>query len=342
MHPKLTCAGWRIILHHPPRFPAHPVWAPFPASLLEEFGSVDSSGRQWHQDEDGPESITTDSPSLEAQPESVGVNGSDAQRMPSDSSPTDESGAPEGRFLAGPGEPLFRHVTELNAKVADARARAVEAKSALDDATAEASRRQRDHRGGARTWLLRTAVPVAIAIEALTAYIAMEALVPTVLLAVGLAIFTAAVGAGLACIVANRRLDRLPVPLWTRLLEVAFVLLLTLLRFYSLWLQPGSGPLEAVGGALLAGLVSAVGLFAIEEVVVESDTFRVFVARLQLRWRRWREARARRRPARLQAKFEGAVEKLRQHFLSYLLKHEQYGLTAAQDRCNRFKNAISS
>src|SRR6202020_1508078 len=118
----------------------------------------------------------------------------------------------------------------------------------------------------------------AIVAEALTAFVAMEALVSSVELAVGLAIMAAPVGAGTACMIANRRLNRLQVPVSARLLEVGLVAVLTELRFQSLDLQSVT-MLTAVGGAALAALISAIALLAIEEVVVETDTSSVFASR---------------------------------------------------------------
>jgi hypothetical protein len=248
-------------------------------------------------------------------------------------------GSPEGRFLASAGKPLSRLIAELKERWAAARVRLKGTTAALDHATGVASEQKAHHRGGDRPWPLRLVIPVATGAEALTAFVAMEALVSTLGLAFGLAVMTALVGAGTACIIASRRLNRVPVPALARVLEVAFVLVLTLLRYVSLDVQ-SSDPMAAVGGAALAALISAVALLAIEEVVVETDTFSVFVSRLRVWLRRRQCSRAESQLASCQARLEASGEKFQQHFLDFLLKVEGLSLDQAQQRAKALETAI--
>jgi hypothetical protein len=248
-------------------------------------------------------------------------------------------GSPEGRFLASAGKALHRQISELKERLAAAKARIQGAATALDHAVDLADERKAQHRGGNRPWLVRLIIPVAIVAEALTAFVGMEALVSSVELAVGLAIMAALVGAGTACMIANRRLNRLRVPVSARLLEASLVAVLTELRFQSLDLQ-SSTILTAVGGAALAALISAIALLAIEEVVVETDTSSVFASRLRVRFRRWQLTRASTRVARYRARVGAAADQFQQHFLDFLLKSEGLGLDQAQRRAEALRNAL--
>jgi hypothetical protein len=248
-------------------------------------------------------------------------------------------GSPEGRFLVSAGKPLSRLITELKDRWAAALVRVKGAAAALDHAADAARERKAHHRGGDRPWPLRLIIPVAVAAEALTAFVAMEALVSTVGLAFGLSVMTALVGTGTACMIANRRLNGLPVPIWARVVEAAFVGILTLLRYVSLDVQ-SSDPTAALGGAALAALISAVALLAIEEAVVETDTFSVFVSRLRVWLRRWQWSRAEARVASGQAKLEATGEKFQQHFLDFLLKVEGFSLDDALPRARALKAAM--
>ena len=78
------------------------------------------------------------------------------------------------------------------------------------------------------------------------------------------------------------------------------MLVLTVLRYDSLHVQ-GADWVAAAGGAALAALISALGLLGIEEVVVETHTFSIFLSKLRVSCRRWRYARATARLARIQA-----------------------------------------
>src|ERR1700733_2252626 len=174
-------------------------------------------------------------------------------------------GSPEGRYVAGSGKPLSRQVTDLQDQKAIAAVKVKELQTAAGRAESTDKERKENHRGGDRTWLLRLVIPVAVLAEIVTAYVAMEALVASQLLAIGLSILAALIGAGMACILANRRLNRLPVPGAARILEGIFVSVLTVLRYDSLHIQ-GAGALTAVGAAALAALISALGLLGIEEI----------------------------------------------------------------------------
>lgn len=248
-------------------------------------------------------------------------------------------GSPEGRFLASAGKPLARLVVTLKERWAAALVRTKGSAAALDQALGVASERRAHHRGGDRPWLLRVIIPVAVAAEALTAFVAMEVLVSTVRLASGLAIMTALVGAVTACMIANRRLHRLPVPASARIVEAAFVGVLTWLRYVSLEVQ-SSDPMAALGGAALAALISAIALLAIEEAVVETDTFSVFLSRLRVWFRRGQLSGAESRLASCQVQLEATADQFQQHFLDFLLKVEGLSLEEAQQRASALKAAI--
>jgi hypothetical protein len=254
--------------------------------------------------------------------------------------PASRGSPPEGRFLAGPGKALIRQIAELKDQRAAATVRGNESQAAMVRGERKAEERKVQHRGGDRPWLLRSLIPLAVVAEGVTAFVAMEVLVSSMALAIGLAMLAALVGAGLACILANRRLNRLPVPGAARILEGIFVLVLTVLRYDSLHVQ-GADWVAAGGGATLAALISALGLLGIEEVAVETHTFSVFISRLQVSYSRWRFARAAARLERIQAKVAAAVEKLRPHFLEFLLKEEGLPLDQAQRRAAALKHAFT-
>jgi hypothetical protein len=248
-------------------------------------------------------------------------------------------GSPEGRFLASAGKPLGRLISDLKDRWSAALVRVRSTAAALDQAIAVASERRAHHRGGDRPWLLRLTIPLATGAEALTAFVAMEALVSTTGLAFGLAVMTALVGTGVACIIANRRLHLLAVPASARAAEIAFVATATLLRFVSLDVQ-SSDALAALGGAALAALISAVALLAIEEVVVETDTFGVFLSRTWVWLRRRQSVGAMSRLAGCQARLDTAGGKFEQHFLDFLLKAEGFPLAEAEQRARALRIAI--
>ena len=235
---------------------------------------------------------------------------------------------------------MCRQVTDLRDQEADAAVQAEESRAALERAEGIDKERKDDHRGGDRTWLLRLLISVAIAAEAVTAYVAMEALVASRSLAVGLSVLAALVGAGMACALANRRLNRLPVPTAARILEGIFVAVVTVLRYASLYIQ-GADILTAVGAAMLAALISALGLLGIEEIVVETRTFSIFLSTLQVTWKRWRLAAATARLAKIQARIKAAAGKLQQHFLNFLLKTEGLALDEARQRAAALRAALT-
>jgi hypothetical protein len=235
---------------------------------------------------------------------------------------------------------VCRQVTDLRDQEADAAVQVEESRKAMERAESTDRERKDNHRGGDRTWLLRLLISVAIAAEALTAYVAMEALVDSQLLAVGLSVLAALTGAGMACVLANRRLNRLPVPTPARILEGIFVAVVTVLRYASLHIQ-GAGVLTAAGAAMLAALISALGLLGIEEIVVETRTFSIFLSTLQVTWRRWRLATAAARLAKIQARIKAAAGKLQQHFLNFLLTTEGLLLDEARQRAAALRAALS-
>jgi hypothetical protein len=243
------------------------------------------------------------------------ASGTDGQFRPSASS----RGSPEGLYLAGPGKSLNQRLAELKDRRASATARVAESQVAVEGAASTAGGRVAHHRGGDHSWLLRLLIALAIVAEAVTAFVAMEVLVPSLVLAIGLASLTALVGAGMAGVFANRRLNQLPVPSAARVLEGIFVGVLTALRYDSLHVQ-GADWVAAAGGAALAALISALGLLGIEEVLVETHTFRIFVSKVRVSGRSWRCSRAATRLGRIQAKAEAAAERLQQHFLDFLLR----------------------
>jgi hypothetical protein len=114
---------------------------------------------------------------------------------------------------------------------------------------------------------------------------------------------------------------------------------LTLLRFVSLYTQ-STDALAALGGAALAALISAVALLAIEEVVVETDTYGVFLSRVRVSLRRRRSVRAMSQLAGYQARLDTTGEKFEQHFLDFLLKAEGFPLAEAEQRARALRTAI--
>jgi hypothetical protein len=247
-------------------------------------------------------------------------------------------GSPEGLYLAGRGKSLNRHITELKDRRAGSAAQDAESRAALESAESQASEREAQHRGGDHSWLLRLLIGLALVAEGVTAFVGMEVLVPSVTLAVGLAALAALVGAGMACVLANRRLNRLHVPASARLLEGVFVGVLTALRYDSLHIQ-GADWVAAAGGAALAALISALALLGIEEVLVETHTFRIFASKVQVAYRRRRCRRAAARLRRIQARIEAAAENLQQHFLDFLLR-EDVPLDEAQQRAAALRRAL--
>jgi hypothetical protein len=251
-----------------------------------------------------------------------------------------EGGSPEGRYLSGPGKPLARHVTSLHEQHADAAVAEARTGAAARRATSTARARQDKHRGGDRPWLLRLLIAVAFLAEAVTAYVAMQALVDSQQLADGLSVLTAGIGTGMACMLANHRLNRLRVPLYARALEAVFVIVLTVLRFESLATQ-GSTLLAAAGAAALAALVSTLGLAGIEELITETRTMALALATVQLAWARWRHAAAVTRLATLQASILASAATVQQDFLDFLLRTEGLPLEQARRRAAALVAALT-
>jgi outer membrane protein OmpA-like peptidoglycan-associated protein len=215
----------------------------------------------------------------------------------------------EGHYLASPGKPMYRQVGDLQDLKAEAAVKARQSQGALRHAESTDKERRANHRGGGRSWLLRLLIPVAVLAEAVTAYVALESLATSRSLAAGLAASAALAGAGMACVLADRRLSRLPVPAAARILEGLFVGILMVLCYDSLRIQ-GAGVLTAAGAVALAGLISALGLLGIEETVVETRTFGIFLSTLRVSWTRWRSAAAATRLARIQARIEAAADRM--------------------------------
>jgi hypothetical protein len=126
-----------------------------------------------------------------------------------------------------------------------------------------------------------------------------------------------------------------------RILEGIFVAVLTVLRYASLHIL-GAGVLTAAGGAALAALISALALLGIEEIVVETRTFGIFLSTLRVSWKRWRYAAAAARLAKIQARIEAAADKLQQHYLHFLLKTEGVPLAEAQRCAADLKAALTN
>lgn len=248
--------------------------------------------------------------------------------------------SPEGRYLAGLGKPLYGHLSDLRGQEVDAAVKVDEGRYAMERAETMGKERTENHRGGDRPWPLRSLIPPAILTEAGTAYVAVEPLVSSQPLAAGLATLAALSGAGLACVLANRRLNRIPVPPAARILEGTFVAVLTALRYESLRIQ-GADFLTSAGGAALAALISALALLGIEEIVVETHTFAIFLSTLRVSWQHWLYAAAVKKLARIQARIKAVAGKLQRHFLGFLLKTEGLPLDQARRRAAALKAALT-
>jgi hypothetical protein len=249
-------------------------------------------------------------------------------------------GSPEGAYLAGLGKAICRHVGELLGRRAAAQARLRDSEDAAERAAQADNERKDHHRGHDRPWPLRWLIPVGIAAEAVTAYVGIEALVASVVVADALSLLTALVGAGMACLLADRRLNEVPVPVGARALEGTFVIILTVLRYESLRIQ-GGGFLIAAGAAALAALVSAIGLLCIEEIVVGTYPFSIFRSSVRASWKRSRCAAARTRLTRIEASVTAAAAQFERHFLTFLLKTERFSVAEAQERAAALTAALT-
>jgi len=256
------------------------------------------------------------------------------------SPPQPVHGNPEGRYLSGPGKSLSRHISDLRQHQSAAGVKDSESRHALDRAERVSAERKLSHRGGDRPWLLRCLIPLAVVAEGITAYVGVAALVDSQGLATGLSALTAFVGAGTACILANRRLNQLPVPAGARILEGVFVLVLSALRYASLRIV-GVGLLTAGGAAGLALLISGLALAGIEEVVVETHTLAVFASALRVSCARWRQARAAARYQRIAARIAAVLAKVEHDFLNFLLRTQDFPLSEATPRAAALKAAMT-
>ncbi|MGD0606004.1 MAG: hypothetical protein ABSA53_20740 [Streptosporangiaceae bacterium] len=250
-------------------------------------------------------------------------------------------GNTEAGFLSGPGKSLWRRVTELLSRRRAALARERKSGETAGRARRAADQRKHGHQGGNRSWLLRLVIPLGLAAEAVTAYVGMEVLVASASLAAGLSVLTALVGTGMACALANRRLNGLGVPVTVRILEGLFVAVLTVLRYESLSVQ-GAGYPTAIGAAALAALISALALVGIEEVIVETHTFSIFISLVRASWASWRWTSDAAGLAATEAAAQAAADKLRRHYLDYLLRTEGLPLEEAQGRAAALKAALIS
>jgi outer membrane protein OmpA-like peptidoglycan-associated protein len=246
----------------------------------------------------------------------------------------------EGRYLTGPGKPMYRQVNDLQDQKAEAAVKARESQGTLRHAESTDKEQRASHRGGGRSWLLRLLIPVAVLAEAVTAYAAMESLVASRPLAAGLAVSAALAAAGMASILADRRLSRLPVPATARILEGIFVAILMVLSYDSLCSQ-GVGVLAAAGGAALAVLISALGLLGIEQTVVETRTFGIFLSTLRVSWKRWRSAAAATRLTRIQARTEAVADRMQRHFFGFLLHTDGLPFDQARSRAAALLQSVT-
>lgn len=268
-----------------------------------------------------------------------GAMAADGQSGPSAAGPPGRGRTAAG-FLSGPGKALIQHLIELVSRKPHAAAWEAKTRQSADHARQAADARKQDHPGGNRTWLLRLLIPVGGAAEAVTAYVGVEVLVASQFLAVGLSALTATVGVGLACVLATRRLDGLGVPASVRILEGIFVATLTVLRYESLSVQ-GSGYLTAAGAAGLAALISALGLLGIEEIVVKTHTFAIFVAMLRASWAQWRWRKAAAALAATTAAAEAAADKLQRRYVEYLVRTEELPPDEAHRRAAALATALT-
>ena len=282
-----------------------------------------------------PQESAESASALRALPEMTAL---DTRGGPPAGSPRDRSNTEAG-FLSGPGKSVFRQVIDLLGRWTTALARDAQAGETATRTQRAAEQRKHGHQGGNHSWLLRLLIGLGLAAEALTAYVGMEVLVASQSLAAGLSVLTALVGTGMACILANRRLHGLGVPVIVRILEAAFVVVLTVLRYESLSVQ-GAGYPTAAGAAALAALISALGLLGIEEIIVQTHTFAIFIAALRASWAHWRQTRAAAALKTTKAATRAAADKLEWRYLDYLLRTEGLSLKDAEGRSAALKTAL--
>jgi len=248
-------------------------------------------------------------------------------------------GSPEGRYLGGLGRGMYRRFMDLTSELSVGVAQSEELENAANRAGQADQERRDNHRGGERTWLLRPLILPGLAAEAITAFVAIEVLVSSFDLAVGLSVLTAFIGGGMACVLANRRLDRHRVPATARWVEALLVGVVAALRYESLRIQ-GADLVTAVGAALLAALISALVLLGIEEIVLETKTFAMFVSSVRVSLKKWRLTGAQARIARTRARIDSAITNLQQHYLEFLLKVEGLALDEARRRAAALASAL--
>jgi hypothetical protein len=247
----------------------------------------------------------------------------------------------EGSYLAGPGRTLNRRIAELRHRQLATRVQCQQSASAHIRAERAARERALSHRGGSLPWLLRCVIPVGGTAEAVTAYVGVASIVTTQALAIGLSVLTAFVGAGTACLIANRRLNRLPVPVTARVVEGVFVVVLSALRYASLRTL-GVGALDAGGAAALALLVSTLGLAGIEEIVVETQTFSMWLQSIKASYWQVRHTAAAARLRQVEAGIEAALTRFEQDFLGFLLWAEDLPLDQASERAAALRAAMET
>lgn len=192
-------------------------------------------------------------------------------------------------------------------------------------AVTDAGKQQKGrHRGGGksrRMWLL---IPATIMAETSMAYVTIEVLTAVRVLTIELAVLTVLVGAGLAGVLASRRLTRLlqlPVPAAVRLLEGALVGLVTALRYVRPRIHDGAlsvagGAMTVAGGIALAALITVLVLTGAETIVVQVRTLCVFFGTLRASWKHGPCVAAAGIPAWIRARVKVPSEQL-QHFLAF-------------------------
>lgn len=247
----------------------------------------------------------------------------------------------EGSYLAGPGRTLDRRIAELRHRQLAAQGQCQQSDDAQVRAERAARERALGHRGGSLPWPLRCLIPAGVTAEAVTAYVGVASIVTTQALAIGLSLLTALVGAGTACLIANRRLNRLSVPVTARVLEAVFVVVLSALRYASLR-TVGLGALDAGGAAALALLVSTLGLAGIEEIAVETQTFPMWLQSVKAGYWQLRHTAATAHLRQVEAGIEAALTRLEQDFLGFLLWAQDLPLDQASERAAALRAAMET
>src|SRR5262245_5838871 len=110
---------------------------------------------------EGPRNLVTVLPDIAAQ---------DTQAVVDAASPASRGG-PEGRYVAGPGKPVTRQVSDLQDQRSEAAVKVEKLRGGVERAESTDKERKENHRGGDRTWLLRALILVLVLAEAVTAYV---------------------------------------------------------------------------------------------------------------------------------------------------------------------------